>query len=207
MPHHAYYIEGPLSDFEHYRADAEPFWAKKFDAFGIDDARKLAEFASLKNNAEALFLLGISSVTAEAQQALLKLFEEPVPGTTFILVLPHGVLLPTLRSRMLPYPAREVPRPADAPEHAGRALAESFLKAPQKSRSEMIARLLKDEEGARERAREFVDALEAALAPRLADPKAREGLQDIARVRDYLRDRSPSIKMLLEYLALCLPKN
>jgi hypothetical protein len=70
----------------------------------------------------------------------------------------------------------------------------------------MIAKMLKDEEGVRERVREFLNALEQDLSKEIKDPRVREGLQDIAMARDYVRDRSPALKMLLEHLALCLPK-
>jgi len=87
--------------------------------------------------------------------------------------------------------------------------AKSFIASSHKERSEFVARLLKDDEGIKERVREFVNELEQELAVRLTksnSAEVREGLEDIARVRDYLRDRSPSLKMLLEHLALALPR-
>ncbi len=199
MQHHAYYIEGPLSLYETYKQHLKPFWTRTFERFGIDEARELSTLAGLKNFDESIFLLGISSITTEAQQALLKLFEEPQEGTTFVLLVPHGALLPTLRSRMVPYPT-QIGHPMSDLE------ARTFLAASHKTRSAQIAVLLDDDEGVKERVREFVNALEIELAKEIDDPKVRESLQDIARVRDYLRDRSPSLKMLLEHLALCLPK-
>src|SRR5258707_1227686 len=104
MTHHAYYIEGALADYEDLLHPTPPIQGEKYERFGIDDARKLIDLASLKNFQETIFLVEVSAITSEAQQALLKLFEEPQRGTTFILVVPHGVLLPTLKSRMLQYP-------------------------------------------------------------------------------------------------------
>jgi hypothetical protein len=199
MTHHAYYIEGSLSQFEPLRDGLRPFWAAKFDKFGVDDARDLVALAALKNISEATFLAGISSITSEAQQALLKLLEEPQPGTTFIILLPHGVLLPTLRSRMLPYG----PQGAEQ-KSSGEALA--FLSSTQKVRSAQIAGMLDDEEGAKDRVRDFLLGLEQALSARIKESRVREGLEDIARVRSYVADRSPSLKILLEHLAVALPK-
>lgn len=85
-------------------------------------------------------------------------------------------------------------------------MAQKFLKMSGKDRSDMIAKMLKDDKGVKERVLDFVNALEAELAPKVKDPKVRAGLEDIAKVRDYLRDRSPSLKMLLEHLALSLPQ-
>jgi hypothetical protein len=198
MTHHAYYIEGPLSHFAQYKDILRPFAASAYERFGIDEARELIALASLKNFNEATFFVALSSITSEAQQALLKLFEEPQEGTTFVLLVPHGSLLPTLRSRMLAYPD-----PLESgPELA---LAKEFLAASGKARSDLIAAVLKDEEGTKERARDLINALETELSKQMGDPAARQALEDIAKVRDYLRDRSPSLKMLLEHLAVCIP--
>src|SRR3989344_7773439 len=113
LSHHAYFREGPLSELpELARAAGKAaelskgspdVYVRQYEKFGIDEARALREMASLKSlSGKALFILGAVSVTTEAQQALLKLFEEPAQGAVFILLVPHGSLLPTLRSRCLP---------------------------------------------------------------------------------------------------------
>ena len=197
LAHHAYYIEGSAGEFEEYKKFIPHFVAQKYERFGIDEARALTQLASLKNiSGEAVFLLALGSITSEAQQALLKLLEEPQKGTTFILLLPHGLLLPTLRSRMLEYPKIQITNDKSQ-------TISKFLIANQKERSDFITKLLKDEDGAKERVRDFVNALEVALAKDVK--KNKQGLADIATVRDYLGDRAPSMKMLLEHLALSLP--
>ena len=210
MTHHAYYVEDSPSRFDAYQSGVRAaqrfeahdpnFVAERYEKFGIDEARELQALASLKKTgSEALFLLAISSITTEAQQALLKLFEEPQEGLTFVLLVPPGTLIPTLRSRMLPYPDKL----------AGVRLAGDagrFLAAASKERSAMIAELLEEEEWTKDRVRDFLNGLEAALYPRLgSSPPVRAGLEDIAKVRSYVGDRSPSLKMLLEHLALSLP--
>lgn len=198
MSHHAYYIEGSRSQFESYKETIKPYYARVYEKFGIDEARELTTLASLKNYQASIFLLAVASITSEAQQALLKLFEEPQHGTQFILLLPHGALLPTLRSRMMAYPAA-----LQTEGESGEA--KKFLKLSGKDRSDFITKLLKDDEGEKERVRDFVNALEAQLYKKIQEPKAREGLADVAMVRRYLGDRSPSLKMLLEHLAMSLP--
>lgn len=204
MKHHAYYIEGSASQFEAYKTELKPFWANKYERFGVDESRELIALASLKNFNEAVFLISAASITSEAQQALLKLFEEPQQGTTFVLLAPHGALLPTLRSRMLPYQELSTVAKNSSPQtfEAGK-----FLKMAGKERSDFIAKMLKDEEGTKERVRDFIDALEVQCvsAGFLRNARGREALQDIATVRDYLGDRAPSLKMLLEHMALSLP--
>ena len=213
--HHAYYIEGPLALFGAYKDALQPFWAAEFERFGVDEARELIALASLKNFSNATFLLGAASITSEAQQAMLKLFEEPQQGTMFVMLLPHGVLLPTLRSRMLQYPEtvefpeqKSLARGRSAGLRETRGLFEreilQFLKSSGKARSDSVAALLKDDNGVKERVRSFVNALEAEVYKKNG-AEARAALDDIAKVRSYLADRSPSLKMLLEHLAISLP--
>ena len=200
LTHHAYYIEGSVGEFEEYKKLIPHFVAQKYDRFGIDEARALTELASLKNIAgEAVFLLGLNSITSEAQQALLKLFEEPQKGTVFVMLAPHGALLATLKSRMLAYPTDL----STVTENGSLYFAKGFLGMGSKERSDLIAKMLKDEEGAKERVRDFVNALEVALSKDIK--KNKDALGDIAIIRDYLGDRAPSMKMLLEHLALSLP--
>lgn len=205
MTHHAYYIEGSLGEFDALKAELTPFVAEVHERFGIDEARKLVERASLKNFKETIFLVGASSITTEAQQALLKLFEEPQEGTVFYLLVPHGVLLPTLKSRMLEFAGGGNISRSVATKVKSEGDYSRFLRLSQKDRSDFITKFLKDDEGVKERTRELLDGLEAELYKKISDPKARAALGDISMVRDYLRDRSPSLKMLLEHLAVSLP--
>ncbi len=202
MQHHAYYIEGDLARFDAYAQAIPHIVAQKYERFGIDEARALTERAGFKViGREAVFVVGASAITNEAQQALLKLFEEPQVGVVFVLLVPHGTLLPTLRSRMLPYPEL-----LDDQSQTS-VIARQFLKASGKARSELIAALLKDEDGVKERVRTLLDGLERELARlNLAQKEVRQGLEDIAKVRSYVGDRSPSLKMLLEHLAISLPQ-
>jgi hypothetical protein len=214
--HHAYYIEGSPGDFERYKKDIPHFVAQKYERFGVDEARALTQMASLKNiSRETVFLIALSSITTEAQQALLKLFEEPQKGTVFVVLAPHGALVATLKSRMLEYekqsPAQKKvlgfsvsakTQEAGRPDHFS-APAIAFLRVSGKERSDFITKMLKDDEDAKERVRDFVNALEFVLSKNIK--KNKDALGDIAVARDYLGDRAPSLKMLLEHLALSLP--
>ena len=233
LSHHAYYIEGSLAQFEAYEralreeegfgAHDPGFSARRFERFGIDEARALIQAASLRHTgSRSLFFIAAGVLTTEAQQALLKLLEEPHEGTRFVLLVPHGGLLPTVRSRMLQLSREEFPpkRSSDPPSRplASRArpfsseilpdssgVAKEFLSWPYKKRSDWVASFLKEEEDARERARQFFVELELELYPKIANRDAREGLEDIEHFRQYLSDRSPSLKMILEHLAATLP--
>lgn len=214
--HHAYLYEGNLTILPKLASHARKLIGvetrgkdpdvhmMQFEKFGIDDARSLRVTASLRSvTGHVIFIIGAAAMTTEAQQALLKLFEEPQEGTVFVLLVPKGSILPTLRSRFMEYPAK-LDSDASATE------VKKFMAAPYKTRSAEITKLLKDEEGVRERARDFLDALEEFLYNQFWGSKEqeeiKEGLEDIARVRSYVGDRSPSLKMLLEHLAATLPQ-
>ena len=118
MEHHAYIYEGPqelfdaLADnarelFQFYDGNDPDVRVEQWEKFGIDDAQELKIAGPTKSaSGRAFFVLGISSITNEAQQALFKLFEEPQAGNVFVLFMPHGALLPTLRSRLMVYPKK-----------------------------------------------------------------------------------------------------
>jgi len=217
LTHHAYFYEGSLALLPALATlaraeiglgeDSPDVLVESFEKFGIADARALRERALMKSTAgKSLFVIGATTMNTEAQQALLKLFEEPSAGAVFVLLVPHGTLLPTLRSRCLPFPALE--GIADASE----AEAKKFLIASGKERSEQIAIVLKDDELAKQHARDLLNALEAVLYAAFEKAGAKEkkdlaqGLADVAHFRGYLADRSPSLKMILEHLAASLPK-
>lgn len=200
MDHHAYYIEGSLSLFDAYKERFAPFVAEYVERFGIEEARELIERSQLKNFGAATFFIATGSLTSEAQQALLKLFEEPQLGTTFILLVPHGTLIPTLRSRMLPYP--EVLKAESTSD------AKKFLQSSQKDRSAYITKFLKNDENLHQRVQDLLNGLEQNLysnSQSTLNLHFRQGLEDIAKVRSYTNDRSPSLKILLEHLAISLP--
>lgn len=214
--HHAYLYYGSLSLLPELASAARAQFrfegehnpdvrVVEYEKFGIDEARELRDKAALRSiSGRALVVLGVSSITSEAQQALLKLFEEPQAGAIFVLLAPHGAIIPTLRSRMMQYPKQ------GSTLLAARSNLDvkKFLTAPYKMRSEAITKMLKDDEGVKERVRVFLGELEKALySNKLSrlNLDIRQGLEDIAKVRSYVADRSPSFKMLLEHLAVSLP--
>lgn len=209
--HHAYLIEGQLSQMGALEASARTLFGfadqhdpdvhiYSYEKLNIDEARELTAEASFKSvSGRALFIIGAGSLGHDAQQAMLKLFEEPQQGVHFVLLAPHGSLISTLRSRFIEYPQ------ALAHADISSAPATKFLKSAGKERSAQIASLLKEEEGVKERVREFLTSLEEVFFKKIQKPEARAALEEIALVRGYMGDRSASLKMLLEHLAMALP--
>lgn len=212
LTHHAYLFEGSQTMLSPLTLDAScrlgishkssDLWVRSFDVFGIVDARDLTRRAMMQGSGvHQLFIVAAVSITVEAQQAMLKLLEEPQSGTVFILLVSHGSVLPTVRSRCLSYPY-DIGRINNPQSEEYLLLANTFITSTSKERSTMITTLLKDEERTRDRVRMFLDALEKELHARLAEPRVREALHEISFVRGYLDDRSASYKMLLEHLAV-----
>jgi len=186
----------------------------RYGLFSVEDARRVSELAAGVPFAgeHKVVIIAASRAYHEAQNVLLKLFEEPPRGTYLFLVLPTlGSLLPTLRSRVQVL-SKPVPRlRSGRQEIAGPT--EQFLAANKEKRSAMIKRLTsgKDEEDRRELREEaiaLVNGIEAVAYAKLKrGGEAAALLSDIAILRGYLYDRSAPVRLILEHLLLVLPKN
>lgn len=208
--HHAYIIEGqnePIRekllafiehDLEHPIQGNPDFWHEKFDTFTIDDARALREQQALKAIAypRKIFVLEVYSMTAEAQNALLKIFEEPSAGTHFFIITNSAdVFLPTLRSRVIVVED-------DGKTDAQKALIQKFRSSLMAERMNMIAPIIEEKDKAA--AGNFIDGLIIELSKKQTAESA-SLLKELLQMRSYLADRSPSLKLILEHIAVTLP--
>jgi hypothetical protein len=164
--HHAYVIEGEealvlptledffVSDGITLRGNPD-YHVTLSEQFLIDDANRLVASANLRSVGERkIFVHSFGFITHEAQNALLKLFEEPPHGTHFFLIVPTAsLLLPTVRSRMQVIKAS---KDIEANETALSKQVQTFLNANKADR--MV--LVKDIAADRSRAALFFDALE-----------------------------------------------
>lgn len=182
----------------------------RYGLLTVEEARAVCELAAgaAFSGEHKVVIIAASRAYHEAQNALLKLFEEPPLGTYLFLILPSlGGLLPTLRSRVQVLTAGNVQHQVlNIPE-----IAEEFMKAGKERRSAMIKKIAAhqpgDAVGAREEALSIVNGIEA-IAYRHGIGKADAGLlSDIATLRGHLHDRSAPVKMILEHLSLVIPKN
>lgn len=219
IAHHAYLIEGNREGIlgelfaaieKHFGIvrEANPdFSYDEFDSFSIDDGRRLKEMQSKRafSDTKKIFVMTMNSMTHEAQNSLLKVFEEPTADTHFFIVLPSvQSILPTLRSRVIVI--------SHASRSEGISLDEAglFIKATPKERLEMIKSLIdEDDKGAmRAEARELLESVlmvkRATLDMRKSGAKDVSALENILRGLSYLSDRSSSPKLILEQIALTL---
>lgn len=225
--HHAYLIEGEREAvrkelFDFFEGELSiavrgnpDFLYLTFDSFGIDEGRALKEMQTGKalESAGRFFVVAASSFTHEAQNSLLKVFEDPSPDVYFFVVMPSADgILPTLRSRffLIEHESKYQPKKAG---NTHTASAKDFLGSGNVTRLAFIKALV--EEKNKEKAGELIDSIEAELHAQLvghaavASPTSSKqnatSLEELARARQYLRDRSSSVKLILEHLALVLP--
>lgn len=167
------------------------------ERFSIDDARELS-LLSLQTpfqGQKRTFVLLVRDIAVEAQNALLKLFEEPPTHAQFYIVAPSTlVLLPTLLSRL---------RVEDSAVDAGlqNESFSTFKKASYADRMSIIA--LKTKEKDRVWIMQLLQGCELEYAKN-AELNA-ELLKALVFVRKYIDTKGASAKMLLEEIALQMP--
>ena len=184
------------------------FWEGEHNVFKIADSRALCE-AHLNRpvkHSRKVFVIYANFITKDAQNSLLKIFEDPTPDTVFFLVLPAQTgLIATLKSRLIF---------GQASVDDTTSQAETFLKAKIGKRMEMVAKIvkdIKDEKINKSDAIKFIKNLEKEVKVNLKvrnAHNARSGsllaIEDLEKAISYVNDESPSIKVILEHLALVL---
>jgi DNA polymerase III delta prime subunit len=194
------FVENDLS----FSVRANPdFWMSEHATFTIDDARALANFHLRKPIAGSrkVFVIRADALTIEAQNALLKLFEEPGEGNHFFLILSEDkTILLTLRSRMQFFSFE------DEKDHA-ESFGRTFIDSSLAERLKLVSAIADDKDKAE--AKRLVHSLIDTLHEEYRDEKSilrmTPVLKDLVSADDYLSDRAPSIKMLLEHIAHVLP--
>lgn len=181
------------------------FVNQKFETLSIEDARNLKEMASRKalGGDKKIFVVQSNFLTREAQNSLLKLFEEPVSNTHFFIITPNAdTLLPTLKSRLMVLDSGESTKNEDLTKYT-----KEFLKLHPSARIEAGFIKTMIEEKDKQKALEFVDYLTKALREASGkNPSSYvEAFSEIITSRNYLRDRSASVKLILENLSLVMP--
>lgn len=165
-----------------------------YDKVGIDEVRLITTQASLRPSVgdEHVFVIGSQFVTHEAQNALLKLFEEPPSGLSFHLVLPQSVgVLPTLLSRV----GQEIHHATHTDDSAWKV----FLSAIPADRFKQIDAWQKTKDLA------WLQTIVRGVHQLKSTDLPADSLPALQFVGEKLATRGASNKMLLEHLALALP--
>ncbi len=217
-PHHAYLIvgerEGIVAELKTMleedgfvvKANAD-FHLYEHDAFLLEHAHELRREQAMHASVggRKIFVVAFNTIMSEAQNALLKTLEEPTEGTKFFFITRNGeILFPTVRSRMQVIRILEVET-----NFASIDSGILFLAASIPERLKQIERYTKaktdDKPRAKEEARVFLIALELATYAKGENMRYAIALEDILTAKRFLSDRSPSVKILLEHLALTIP--
>ncbi len=225
--HHAYLIEGEnceilssLHGFLNkigYKTSSNPdFIEIKVDSIKIDEARNIKSMSESKiysndPSAKKIFLISTNNLLIEAQNTLLKIFEEPASQTHYFFILPNiDGLLKTFVSRF--YVIKDL---TSTDKNLKNKEAENFIKMNLKERIDFIKEFIKEEDeedisldSARSRSVNFIDSLEYILYKNFLKDfkKNKPGFFDqLFKARKYLRQPGSSTKSLLESVALCIP--
>jgi hypothetical protein len=169
----------------------------------IDTARSIIHWSNIPYNDEKIALISFHTAGIPAQNAMLKVLEEPRVGVRFILLTSNKAnLIGTVLSRVHHIDERK--EDGKISPHA-----KEFLHTPHAARMklpfivELLARV--DEEGRKDRegVRAFILSLSEALSKEKVEARY---IQETLEVASYASDPSASGKALLEYLALLLPQ-
>lgn len=221
--HHAYLIEGLREEVSSeileflrsmgIKTSGNPdFCHISVDTFRIEDARNLKSFGYERgvSGGKKIFLISANNFLLDAQNTLLKMFEEPAENTHFFVIAPDkNIFLKTLVSRFYLISAKN--------RREGREEIERFLKLARRGRIDFIKELISsgeedDEEennpgnSVRLKALRFLNHLEEVLSEQRENEKIKtECFRQILKAREFLSQPGSSIKNLMESVALIVP--
>jgi len=208
--HHAHLVIGEfdalrgeilrsIKETIHVQISANPdFYEERIEVFGIDESRRIKELQSTAPilGDTKVTLIAFDSMTHEAQNALLKITEEPPRGAKMIFVTrDKSRLLPTFLSRFSiteTYTKKE--------ESIEGAL---FLALHPTERLKHVEKIIKEKD--RDKARVVIEQVLGEIRRRgVKNPGDGERLKTAAEALSFINDRSSSIKMILEWVSLTL---
>jgi len=230
--HHAYCLNGKKSELFpelcnflenefYFKTVGNPdFWYGEFDTFGIDDGRMLKNMVSRRSFGvvpakgkarqrrlgKKIFVLAFNFITNEAQNSLLKIFEEPTEETHFFIITTSSeIFLSTLKSRLTIVP-RHVDIQYSCTDEEKKMVLQ-FLSCESTKRIVLLKKIIEDKDKAR--AISFLNNLESVLYEKTDFTKMDKNepltFEEVKKCRSYLYDRSPSVKMILEHISLVVP--
>lgn len=205
--HHAYFFVGEivetvsrLKDFLETNVGARvsgsaDFWHVKYNTLNVESAKAIADSQSRRNfeGAKKFYIIETDFITEEAQNSLLKVFEEPTEGTHFFIISPQDILLPTLRSRVQVILSTSL-----------EYYAKSVLNLKLTERLDLVKKItegISDEEKTKQDAVTLLNQIEGELYNRGVE-KSAKSLKLCEESRLSLYDRGAPIKIILENLLL-----
>jgi hypothetical protein len=172
------------ADVLHYRGER----------MGIDEVRSLIQeaYKTPLIGTERVFVLAYPSYTEQSQNALLKLLEEPPRTARFYVITDRpDMLLPTLRSRLMAI---------DSKEQVQNDTHESFFRLSSGEQLEEITR------HAKEKDETWLTSLIEAFEVYAHKQRDASFAKMLLELKPMFHSPGASRKMILEHLALSLPK-
>jgi len=222
--HHAFLIVGDRAqNFEALRhglrekvlkekIHSADIWSRTYESLNIDDAREIKEVQGTRpNGSRRHMLISLMTIQSEAQNSLLKLFEEPSSDTTFyVCAEATEIFLPTVLSRFYVVESGgELSDTAKAEqrkekEKSGVQMKE-FLSSSIARRFELLEPIISEKD--KSAAEEFLNQLERSLSDLSLKMTVGQAslFEEIFSARRFLRSRAPSVKMILEHLCGIIP--
>ncbi len=172
-----------------------------FERLGIDDVRVIKQEASMLESDISMRVLyiGATDIGHEAEQAMLKLLEEPPQNTKILLVTKKTKLLPTIESR--------VTNLGSYLEKNNSLSTMLSLSVPE--RLLYIQKLTKDSEDTDASRKEILTELllitqHFRMLAHAGDAEVLQKLKDVSDVSQAIESRGSPTKMLLDHLAVTL---
>jgi hypothetical protein len=236
MSHHAYYFAGDsetgvaaaLLFAEQERGligtNNPDITIQRFGLFSVEDARKISDIACRAplNGSQKIIIIATPRLFEQAQNALLKICEEPPVGVTVVLIIPtEGILLPTLRSRLLLLPT-PVAKSHITNGTTGEidAYTQKFIAGNVKEKAAMVAKLIEqsksDSDDTKQAARASAIALIEGMtrffyAKRkttndgMQEKELTAFLRDLNRFMPLMHTRSAPLKLIFEHVLIVFP--
>lgn len=177
---------------------------QKYDLFSIDDSRAIGDLHSQKSDKEKIFVIEAKYFTHDAQNALLKIFEDTkIANHFFIFSDSVGEMLDTVLSRAVFIDIKNTTQDF--------LRAKKFLSKKQDARIKEVADIIVlhkndiDSASLRDDAKDLVNSLEILIhqSSKLTKEDSWR-LGEIIKARKYLSTPGASVKMILEHLSLVL---
>lgn len=171
----------------------------------IDTAREIISFANSPYNSNKTALISFHTATLPAQNAMLKVLEEPKERVSFIVVTGNREgLLPTVMSRLHEVNNKQIVNSRQQIDENAKKFFNT--KPTERIKLKEVVNVLSEEDEMgrknRESLKKFISSL--VLFARENNLES-EKLKKLIEMENYASDPSASGKMVLEYLSLLLP--
>ncbi len=182
-----------------------------YDSFGVEDGHNLREWYVNKSvdGIKKICIIGAKFINKEAEQALLKMIEEPTLNTHFFIVVPDSsLLIGTIMSRV------HLVKNLNKDNNFEDKIANEFMIANVRDRIEKVGQIIRDFKdnensgGLRYYAISLINGVERIIYEKwkkdLNNEDTKFSLEELGNCRGFLSLPGASVKMILEHIALII---